>query len=128
MAATGFERTVWLFAGIIVPELENNAVLHRPFSDNFDKLMHGIEADSFQKIKLLVKVVGVLSWAYNQNSFHKLTLEQRKRFIGLLYRFPISKIVSGLTGLKSLVFIAYYGIDTVWENINYDGPIVVKDN
>ena len=124
MSKTNFERNVLLFAGVIVPQLENNSALQKPFLDNFEKLMSGIESDSSDKIKLLVKVLGVLSWVYNRKSFQALYKKQKERFIANLFRFPVSKIVAGLTGLRSLVFIAYYGIPVVWEEINYDGPIV----
>jgi len=124
MSGTNFERNVLLFAGVIVPQLESDSALQKPFIDNFEKLMNGIETDSFDKIKLLVKVIGVLSWAYNRKSFEALNLEEKERFIKKLFRFPVSKLVAGLTGLRSLVFIAYYGIPVVWEEINYDGPIV----
>lgn len=128
MPETTFKRSVLLFAGVIVPEIESNTALHHPFWVNFDQLMDGIEPESNAKIKLLVKVIGVLSFIYNSKSFKSLSLEKRKRFIDQLYRFPISKIVGGITGLKSLVFIAFYGIPEVWKEINYTGPIVSKEN
>ena len=124
MSETNFERIVFLFAGVIIPQLENNSALHKPFLDNFEKLLSGIEADSFDKIKLLAKVIGVLSWVYNRKSFEALNLEQKERFVEKLFHFPVSKLVAGLTGLRSLVFIAYYGMPVVWEEINYEGPIV----
>jgi len=126
MPETNFERNVLFFAGVIVPEIESSTALQQPFMVNFKQLMSGIEPDSFTKINLLVKVIGMLSWIYNLESFQKLSIQKKEHFIGQLYRFPISKIVGGLTGLKSLVFIAYYGIPTVWEEIHYQGPIISK--
>jgi len=32
-------------------------------------------------------------------------------------------VVGGLTGLRSIVMISYYGIEEVWSTINYDGPV-----
>jgi hypothetical protein len=127
MPETYFERTVLIFAGVIVPQLENNSALQKPFLDNFEKLMNGIDPDSFDKIKLLVKVIGILSWVYNLKSFKTLNRDQKERFVEKLFHFPISMLVAGLTGLRSLVFIAYYGIPAVWKDINYDGPIVSND-
>ena len=124
MSETNFERNVLLFAEVIVPQLENNSALQKLFMDNFEKLMSGIEPDSSDKIKLLVKVLGILSWVYNRKSFQALNTDQKQQFIDKLFRFPVSKIVAGLTGLRSLVFIAYYGIPVVWKEINYEGPIV----
>ena len=124
MSETNFERNVLLFAEVIVPQLENNSALQKLFMDNFEKLMSGIEPDSSDKIKLLVKVLGILSWVYNRKSFQALNTDQKQQFIDKLFRFPVSKIVAGLTGLRSLVFIAYYGIPVVWKEINYEGQIV----
>jgi len=127
MPETYFERNVLLFAGVIVPQLEKKSPLQKPFLDNFEKLMKGIDPDSFDKIKLLVKVIGILSWVYNLRSFKSLNGDQKVRFIEKLFHFPISMLVAGLTGLRSLVFIAYYGIPEVWRDINYDGPIVTNN-
>lgn len=124
MPDTYFERIVLIFAGVIVPQLENSSALQKPFLDNFEKLMNGIEPDSFDKIKLLVKVIGILSWLYNLKSFEALNRDQKERYVEKLFHFPISMLVAGLTGLRSLVFIAYYGIPTVWREINYEGPIL----
>jgi hypothetical protein len=126
MPETYFERNVLIFAGVIVPQLENKSTLQKPFLDNFEKLMKGIEPDSYDKIKLLVKVIGIFSWVYNLKSFKALNRDQKERFIEKLFHFPISMLVAGLTGLRSLVFIAYYGIPAVWKDINYDGPIVAN--
>jgi hypothetical protein len=128
MAKTNFEQRVFLFAGVIIPELENNGALEQLFLTNFEKLMQGIEPESYDKIKLLIKVIAVLSWTYNLKSFEALSSEQKDQFIDRLFHFPISKVVAGLTGLKSLVFIAYYGIPIVWKEINYNGPIVKNAN
>jgi hypothetical protein len=128
MLETNFARSVFVFAGVIIPTLENNSELKQPFIDNFEKLMLGIEPESYDKIKMLVKAVSVLSWVYYQKSFQALNSHQKQKFINKLFHFPISKIVAGLTGLKSLVYIAYYGIPAVWNEIDYDGPIVQKTN
>ena len=107
MSKSSFERNVLLFAGVIVPQIESNSALQKPFLDNFEKLMNGIDQDSFEKIKLLVNVLGILSWVYNLKSFQSLNVKQKERFIEKLFRFPISMLVAGLTGLRALVFIAY---------------------
>ncbi len=51
-------------------------------------------------------------------------MEFSRAYIGRLFSFPILKIQGGLTGLRSLIFISFYGIPAVWESIQYEGPIV----
>jgi len=118
-----FEQNIILFAEVIVPNLHENTSLENSFVKNFKQLFLGLEADSASKIKLLVNVIDKLSFVYNLKSFEKLSYEKRKKYIDKLFQFPIGKVVAGLTGLRSLIFISYYGIDKVWPIINYNGPI-----
>ncbi len=121
-----FKQNVLLFAEVMVPDLHQNASLEYSFIKNFKQLFQGLEKDSADKIKLLVTLIETMSFIYNFRSFKKLSYEKRKKFIGRLYQFPVGKIVAGLTGLRSLILISYYGIEEVWPNINYDGPIKSK--
>lgn len=118
-----FKQNIILFAEVIVPSLHKNTSLKYTFIKNFKELFQGLEEDSASKIKLLVQLIGMMSYVYNFKSFDKLSYTKRKEFIDKLYQFPVGKIVAGLTGLRSLVLISYYGIDEVWPTINYDGPI-----
>ncbi|MCK5679081.1 MAG: hypothetical protein KAH72_11485 [Flavobacteriaceae bacterium] len=118
-----FKQNIILFAEVIVPDLRQKTSLEYSFIKNFKKLFLGLEKDSASKIKLLVRLVETLSLVYNLKSFEKLSYNKRQKFIDKLYQFPIGKIVAGLTGLRSLVLISYYGIDEVWPTIKYDGPI-----
>ncbi len=118
-----FKQNIILFAEVIVPDLYKNTSLEYAFIKNFKELFQGLEEDSASKIKLLVQLIGMMSYVYNFKSFDKLSYTKRKKFIDKLYLFPVGKIVAGLTGLRSLVLISYYGIDEVWPTINYDGPI-----
>ena len=118
-----FKQNIILFAEVIVPSLHKNTSFEYAFIKNFKELFQGLEEDSASKIKLLVQLIGMMSYVYNFKSFDKLSYTKRKEFIDKLYQFPVGKIVAGLTGLRSLVLISYYGIDEVWPTINYDGPI-----
>lgn len=118
-----FKENILLFAEVIVPELHKNTSLEYSFIKNFKQLFLGLEADSASKIKLLVNVIDKLSFVYNFASFENLSFEKRKKFIDKLFHFPIGKVVAGLTGLRSLVLISYYGIEGVWPRINYKGPV-----
>ena len=118
-----FKPNIILFAEVIVPYLHQKVSLKDSFIKNFMQLFNGLEEDSASKIKLLVQLISILSFIYNFKSFDKLSYVKRKKFIDKLYQFPVGKIVAGLTGLRSLVLISYYGIDEVWPTINYNGPI-----
>lgn len=118
-----FKQNIILFAEVIVPSLHQNASLEYAFIKNFKQLFQGLEEDSATKIKLLVQFIDIMSYVYNFKSFNDLSYDKRQKFIDKLNQFPIGKIVAGLTGLRSLVLISYYGIDEVWPTINYDGPI-----
>ncbi len=118
-----FKQNIILFAEVIVPDLHQNTSLEYAFIKNFKQLFQGLEEDSASKLKLLVSVIDKLSFLYNFTSFEDLTFENRKKYIDKLFQFPIGTIVAGLTGLRSLVLISYYGIEEVWPTINYDGPI-----
>ena len=126
MSEAIFKTRVLLFAGVIVPELENNQDLQRAFIQNFSKLIKGIQPESHDKLKLLTRAVHYLSLFYNQRSLSSLSYGHRTILIEKLFRFRSSKIVGGITALRSLVFIAYYGIPEVWKEIDYEGPIVSK--
>ena len=118
-----FKQNIILIAEVIVPELHDNDALKYTFIKNFKQVYQDLENDSATKIKLLVKLIEYLSFIYNFNSFENLNYIKRKKYINKLFHFPIGKIVAGLTGLRSLIFISYYSIDNIWPTINYDGPI-----
>lgn len=118
-----FHQNINLFAAVIIPALKNNQELQQKFIHNLEKIVQGLESDSTNKIKLLVKVMDKLSLIYNLKSFKKLSYTQRQNYISRLFNFPIGMVVAGLSGLKSIVFIAYYGIEDVWTTIDYQGPI-----
>ena len=116
------KETLILFAEVIVPELEKKKSLQHAFLKNFKKLYYGIEATSLQKIKLLIKLIDKLGYILAFQKFTHMPLEKRKIFVNRLFKLPFGKISGGLTGLRSLILIAYYGIEDVWEEIGYDGP------
>ncbi len=118
-----FKQTIILFTEVIIPDLRNNTSLEYAFIKNFKQMINGLEPESADKIKLLVKVIDKLSLVYNFKTFEQLTYKQRTRYIDRLFDFPIGKIVGGLTGLRSIVMISYYGIEDVWKSIRYDGPV-----
>jgi|GEM_PF-2678722 len=118
-----FKQNIILIAEVIVPELHDNDALKYTFIKNFKQVYQDLENDSATKIKLLVKLIEYLSFIYNFNSFENLNYIKRKKYINKLFHFPIGKIVAGLTGLRSLIFISYYSIDNIWPTINYNGPI-----
>ncbi len=118
-----FKHNIILFAEVIVPEIHENDALKYAFIKNFKEVFQGLENDSASKIKLLVNVIEKLCFAYTFQSYKDLSYKKRENYINKLFHFPIGKIVGGLTGLRALVFVSYYGIDEAWSTINYDGPL-----
>ena len=118
-----FKQNIILIAEVIVPEIHENDAIKYAFIKNFKQIYQGLEKDSATKIKLLVKVADKLSYVYNSSSFERLSYKKRAEYIEKIFQFPIGKIVGGLTGLRSLILISYYGVDDVWPSINYNGPV-----
>lgn len=119
-------KIVFLFASVIIPDLEQNILMERDFIINFEKLFFGFDPDTQKKLKLFISVISILSLFYNARSFDKLSYQKRQNYIERLFNFPITKIISALTGLRTLCFISYYSLKEVWTSINYDGPIISK--
>ncbi len=119
-----FKKTTLLVAGVIVPDLVDSEPLSEAFWENFVKLLSGLPPESVNKLQMLLKVIGLLSWVYHLKPLSALNAGVRQAFIDRLFSFPILKIQGGLTGLRSLIFISFYGIPAVWESIQYEGPIV----
>lgn len=118
MTDSKFKNNVLLFAEVIVPDFKQKPELKEPFFKNFNQLLNQLEYQGGSKIRLLVSVIELLSFVYNFKAFHKLTYQKRKLFIDKLFQFPVGKIVAGLTGLRSLVLISYYGLEDVVSKIN----------
>jgi len=119
-------KTVYLFASVIIPDLKQNASLESEFILNFEKLFFGFDPDTQKKLKLFISLISLLSFFYTARAFEKLSFEKRQSYIDRLFNFPLSKIISALTGLRTLCFISYYSLKEVWNSINYDGPILSK--
>jgi len=111
-------------AGVIVPDLAVESELRLQFWEKYEKLILGLDPGSVQKIAMLTKAIAFLSWVYYFRSVEKLSSGQKDQFIERLLSFPVSKIAGGVTGLRSLVLIAFYSLPEVWEEINYAGPLV----
>lgn len=123
MNNANFKHSVILFAEIIVPDLRHKKDIQEAFFINFNQIIGNLEYNASSKIKMLVKVITLLSFVYNFKSFNKLTYIKRKIFINSLFQFPLGKIVAGLTGLRSLTLISYYGLEQIWPQINYNNAI-----
>lgn len=118
MTDSKFNNSVLLFAEVIVPDFQHKPKLKELFLKNFNQLINQLEYQGTSKIKLLVSVIEILSFVYNFKAFHKLTYQKRTQFVAKLFLFPVGKIVAGLTGLRSLVLISYYGLEDVVSKIN----------
>ena len=113
-----FKNNVLLFAEVIIPDLQDNKLIQEALFKNFSQLLNQLEYQADSKVKMLVKVIEFLSIVYHFKAFNKLTYSKRKVFINRLFQLPVAKIVAGLTGLRSLVLISYYGLEEVVSKIN----------
>ena len=113
-----FKNNVLLFAEVIIPDLQDKTLVQEALFKNFNQLLNQLEYQADSKVKLLVKVIEFLSTVYHFKAFNKLTYSKRKGFINWLFQLPVAKIVAGLTGLRSLVLISYYGLEEVVAKIN----------
>ena len=123
-----FKENIILMAEVIVPDLKGNPSLTYAFIKNFKKIFTGLDEQPAKKIQLLSRVINYLSYLYYFKSFNRLSYAKREQFVARLFDFPVGKIVGGITGMRSLILIAYYGLDEVWESIHYDGPLTAVSN
>lgn len=117
-------KTVFYFATVLLPELEENPKLENSFNENFEEIFTGLEEESKKQLRLLIILISILSFVYTLKSLESLNYASRKKFIKQLFAFPYAKVVGGLNGLKSICFISFYGIEDVWKTIKYEGPLV----
>jgi len=117
-------KTVFYFATVLLPELEENPKLENSFNENFEEIFTGLEEESKKQLRLLIILISILSFVYTLKSFESLNYASREKFVKQLFTFPYAKVVGGLSGLKSICFISFYGIEDVWETIKYEGPLV----
>jgi hypothetical protein len=115
-------NTIYLFASVIIPELEDKPVLREKFIINFERLFIGLTEESKQKLIVLFLFITGMCLLYSFSSFNKLNNARRKRYVDRLFLFPNSKVIAGLTGLRTLCFISYYEMEELWSEINYEGP------
>jgi hypothetical protein len=72
--------------------------------------------------KQFATFLGVLRWApmFRYGApFEKLQAERQDAVLGWFEDCPVSLLRQGFWGLKSLVFMGYYGRTEVWEEIGY---------
>ncbi len=111
-------------AGALIPlkDEERAEALH----ENFTFYYNDLDADSQGKISLLFKVIKILAVVLKRKSLLKMSIDERQSFFLSLQKFPVKKIVAGFTGLRSLILVAYYTLEPVWQELSYKGPIVKR--
>jgi len=108
-----------LIAYIFIPDLENDESLKKAFWINFQTLWNDFDHGTQARLKMLVKVIYLLSYLFNFKSFHALSTKSKYRYVDRLFQFPVGKFVAGINGLRSLCMISYYNIDAIQKEINY---------
>ena len=110
------------FARVFIPELENEI----DFIFQFEILFSGFDKDTQKKLLLFISVLSFLSYFYTAKAYRRLSFDQQKSYLARIYNFPVAKIVSAFTGLRTLCFISYYSMQEVWKTIHYDGPLISR--
>lgn len=121
-----FKTQVVYLAEAFIPELREDLGLKKDFIESFLFFFKDLDEDAAGKLKLLPKVLNILSVLNSFKTLKNHTPETRERVLQKLSHFPVSKIVAGLTGIRSLIFVSYYSMPQVWGRLNYDGPIVKR--
>lgn len=121
------KSTYLAIAEIILPDLYQNNDLEKTFYENFTIFFSSLDKDSKSQIKLLIKVLGVLSLIYTFKKIDKLNPKQRSLFLEKVQNFPIAKIVGGFTGLRSLTLMSFYSMPKSWSTIGYEGSVFVQN-
>lgn len=119
-----FQQHIICLAEAFVPELRGNSTLQAEFWESFTHFFKDLDEDSASKLKLLPKVLNVLTFLRSFKTLAGHAPEKRETILIKLGDFPVSKIVAGMTGIRSLIFVAFYSMPETWKFVHYDGPIV----
>jgi hypothetical protein len=128
-------RQEWIaLASAIVPDLKDSSVnpslglkLESDFWSASEYLIEGLNSASKKGILTFLKVLQIWSILRFQKSLKNMDFAQSNKLIRSMYTLPIAKFNAGINGIRNLMFIAYYSLPSVWENLGYDGPIVKRN-
>ncbi len=101
-----------------VVELDERGMAH--FRTIIDRAL-GERPDEVRK--KFATFLGVLRWApvlRYLSPFDRLTIRRQDAVLRWFEGAPIGLLRQGLWGLKSMVFMGYYGRTDVWEEIGYE--------
>jgi hypothetical protein len=111
------------FASVMIPDLQESENEKGAFLLVLNRFFLSLDRPLRRKLDLLLQMVNFLSFFYNGRSFNRLSYSQKCKYIDRLFEFPVNTLISGLTGLRTLCFFAYYTDADQWKKINYEGPI-----
>jgi len=127
MLSKKLKTTYLAISEIILPDIAQNNELKTAFYENFMVFFESLDKDSAAQLKLLIKVLGILSRIYTFKKINSLSIEQRSSFLDKIQNFPIAKIVGGFTGLRSLSLMSFYSMPKTWSTIGYEGSSLAKN-
>jgi len=118
------QRTTFaFFAEILIPDLKEDQESKQKFVENFSNYFNSLNNSVQKQLSLLISLMNYLCFFYKGRVFNLCSTDQREDFVKKLFYFPIAKVVSGVSGLRSLCMFVYYGHADQWKKLNYDGPI-----
>jgi len=127
MLSKKLKTTYLAISEIILPDIAKNDDLKIAFYENFSIFFESLDKDSIAQLKLLIKVLDVLSIIYTFKKIDSLSIEQRTNFLDKIQNFPIAKIVGGFTGLRSLSLMSFYSMPKAWPTIGYEGSSLAQN-
>lgn len=118
------QRTTFLFfAEILIPDLKDDQEAKRKFLENFGVYFKSLDPSVQKQLSLLISLMNYLCFFYTGRVFNRCRAEQQEGFVQNLFYFPVAKVVSGVSGLRSLCMFIYYSDADQWKKLKYDGPI-----
>ena len=118
------KRDILAAAEVITPSLQDDAARQERVWENFLYFYGDLDADTQQKLSLLVTVFRGLSRLRYLRAYPDLLPEQRHRFFAAMESAFIPKLQAGFNALRSLLLMATYTEPSAWERVGYDGPTV----
>ena len=121
------KRDILAAAEVITPSLQGDGKMQERVWENFLYVYGDLDADSQQKLGLLVTVLRGLSRVRYLRAYPNLPPDTRHRFFAAMETVFIPKLQAGFNALRSLLLMATYTEPSMWPHIGYDGPTVGEE-
>jgi hypothetical protein len=121
------KRDILAAAEVITPSLQGDTETQERVWTNFLYFYGDLDADSQQKLGLLVTVLRGLSRIRYLRAYPDLSPATRHRFFAAMETAFIPKLQAGFNAFRSLLLMATYTEPSMWDRVGYDGPTVGEE-